>query len=368
MSSPRRLLLCAAAPAAACVLIATLVAPADARLRVLLATGVAALASAALCGALVRRWAERLRAPLAQLTAWLQASGARPAEERGRAPELTGVQPAIEAVNRMVAAAGQQAEESLRAAVEAARADGERAAAARVQATLIPHELPRRREVELAALSETAREAGGDFYDLLALDGGRLLLAVGDASGKGLPAALLAVQCVTMLRSFCRRDPPEDGEALARVLAQANEMLLETDELGEAFATVCLCLLDTASRRLTIANAGHLPPTLLRGDAATRPLAGEGSFPLGVLSDISTAKESVALERGDAVVLVSDGVPDAVDAAGEYYTQARLDECLLRCRGKRAEEIVRHVRESVRAFAGRAEPCDDMTLLVLRMP
>jgi phosphoserine phosphatase RsbU/P len=163
---------------------------------------------------------------------------------------------------------------------------------------------------------------GGDYYDFVHLPENRLAIAVGDVAGKGIPAALLMAQFAAETRHRVRLAPALDAAA-----ADLNGQLHEYD-LEEMFITLCLGVLEIAPRRFTYCSAGHPPPLIRRADGRIEEPDADGSgCPLGIMPNAEYRHMSLELEEGDAVLIFSDGVTDALSARGERYhcaEQSRL--------------------------------------------
>jgi sigma-B regulation protein RsbU (phosphoserine phosphatase) len=167
---------------------------------------------------------------------------------------------------------------------------------------------------------------GGDYYDFLRLPDDRLAIAVGDVSGKGIPAALMMAQFAAETRHRVRLAPALDAAA-ADLNGQLHEYALE-----ELFITLCLGVLELGPRRFTYCSAGHPLPLIRRADGRIEELGADGNgFPLGIMPDAEYRHVSLELRPGDAVLIFSDGVTDALNARGERYGSAedsRLRGCL----------------------------------------
>jgi phosphoserine phosphatase RsbU/P len=255
---------------------------------------------------------------------------------------------------------------ALHQAAELARAklEGEMKLAARIQADLFPAELPRTEGYQLAARNRPARRCGGDYYDALALKDPsgdeRVLFCVADVSGKGLPAALLMSNMQATLRALLGRTA-----SLPALAGHAGDLLYAATS-PEKYVTAALAELEPATGRLRFVGAGHLDNVILRADGALEPLCSTGA-PLGLLPPgLPYGETSEALRRGDALVLYSDGVTDAQDAAGEEFGERRLHELLAGAAGAPAEALIDRVFGGVEAFVAATPQFDDMTMLVVR--
>jgi sigma-B regulation protein RsbU (phosphoserine phosphatase) len=238
--------------------------------------------------------------------------------------------------------------------------------AQRVQVALLPVELPKRmRHVDVAARLEPARGLGGDFYDFLAPEPNGLVVAVGDVSGKGVPAALYSAFAGELIRSrtFRRRYAPERFTP-AGVLMSTNTILHER-QLEAYYCTLCYALFDLKRRVVTLANSGLPYPIRCRGDVVSHvEIPG---VPLGLFAGSTYDEISFDLAPGDLFVICSDGVYDAHDARGREFGTDRLLKVVRDMRQQPAREIVDAIFSSVQDFRGDTPPNDDMTAVAVRM-
>jgi sigma-B regulation protein RsbU (phosphoserine phosphatase) len=238
--------------------------------------------------------------------------------------------------------------------------------AQRVQAALLPTELPKRlKGVDVAARFEPARELGGDLYDFLMPESNSLVVAVGDVSGKGLAAALYSTFAGELVRSrtFRRRYAPERFSP-AGVLASMNTILHER-QLEEYYCTLCYALFDFKRRTLMLANSGLPYPIRCSGENVSQiELPG---LPLGAFAGSSYEELSFDLARNDAYVFCSDGVFEANDALGQEFGAERLLQVVSEVRDKSARELVDAIFAAVQAFRGDTPPNDDMTAVALKI-
>jgi len=246
--------------------------------------------------------------------------------------------------------------------------------AQRVQAALLPTELPKRMKgVDVAARFAPAHELGGDLYDFLAPEPNTLIVAVGDVSGKGVPAALYSAFAGELVRSRTfRRRFTADRSSPAGVLASMNTILHER-QLGDYYCTLCYALFDLKHRTVTIANSG-LPypiraPSKDGADGPPSPpaqieLAG---IPLGSFPGSSYDEAAFALLSGDLFVFFTDGVSEAEDGLEREFGIARLLQLIEESREKSARELVDAIFAAVQDFRGETTPNDDMTAVAIRM-
>jgi sigma-B regulation protein RsbU (phosphoserine phosphatase) len=238
--------------------------------------------------------------------------------------------------------------------------------AQRVQAALLPTELPKRlKGVEVAARFEPANELGGDLYDFLAPEPNSLVVAVGDVSGKGVPAALYSAFAGELVRSrtFRRRYAP-DRFTPASVLASINTILNER-QLEEYYCTLCYALFDFKRRTVVLTNSGLPYPIRCSGDRVEQiELPG---VPLGAFAGSAYDEVTLELVAGDFYVFCTDGVFEAVDALGREFGADRLARVVLDNRTRSARELVNRVFAEVQDFRGDTPPSDDMTVVALKV-
>jgi len=238
--------------------------------------------------------------------------------------------------------------------------------AQRVQDALLPTELPKRlKGVDVAARFAPARELGGDLYDFLAPETNTLVVAVGDVSGKGVPAALYSAFAGELIRSrtFRRRYAPERFSP-AGVLASTNTILHER-QLEEYYCTLCYAMFDFKRRTLTLANSGLPYPIRCSGDSIAQiELPG---VPLGSFAGSTYDELSFDLQAGDVYVFCTDGVFEANDALGREFGAERLLKVVSETCYQPARGIVDAVFAAVAEFRGDATPNDDMTAVALKI-
>jgi sigma-B regulation protein RsbU (phosphoserine phosphatase) len=251
--------------------------------------------------------------------------------------------------------------------------------AQRVQAALLPTELPKRlKGVDVAARFAPARELGGDLYDFLAPEPNNLVVAVGDVSGKGVPAALYSAFAGELVRSrtFRRRYAPERFTP-AGILASVNT-ILHARQLEEYYCTLCYALFDFKRRSVVLANSGLPYPFLSRqrlgrltdpaGSASQAPVQIEVSgVPLGAFPGSSYDEVTLDLLAGDLFVFCTDGVFDADRDDDEDFGAERLRSVIAAAEQKSAREVVDDIFAAVQSFRGDMSVNDDMTAVAIRI-
>ena len=238
--------------------------------------------------------------------------------------------------------------------------------AQRVQLALLPQELPKRlKGVEVAWHFDPARELGGDLYEFLSPEANSLVVAVGDVSGKGVPAALYSsfVGEVVRGRTFRRRFTPELSSP-ANLLTSLNRILYER-QLEEYYCTLCYAAFDLKRRTVAFANSGLPFPVHVTGETVKQlELPG---LPLGSFGGSSYDELTVEMKSNDIFVFCSDGISETFNAAGEEFGSPRVMETVLEHRNATAKEIVSAVFGAMQAFRGDAPQTDDQTVVVVKI-
>ncbi len=242
-------------------------------------------------------------------------------------------------------------------AKERERIQQELQVAALIQQTLLPKELPAITGWQVDAFYRPARAVGGDFYDFIDLEDGRLGVVIGDVTDKGVPAALVMATCRSMLRAAAQRH-----SAPSAVLAEVNDSLVP--EIPPAMFVTCLyAIIDTGAGEIVFANAGHNLP-YVRGNGGVIELRATG-MPLGLMPGMSYEETSYGMGAGEVMVLTSDGITEAHSPEGEMYGFARLMGRV----GKKTSEddMLNEVVNDLEKFTGPdAEQEDDITLVVVK--
>jgi Serine phosphatase RsbU, regulator of sigma subunit len=238
----------------------------------------------------------------------------------------------------------------------------EMAMARHIQQAVLPRPLGPGLPLDLEAYMRPMREVGGDLYDFFRLDNGRrrLAIAIGDVSGKGVPASLFMMMCRTVLRTVAGA-----GLEVERCIRRVNEVLAEDNDLC-VFVTLFFGVLDIDSGRLSYCNAGHNPPLVLRAAGGLETLAATGPA-AAVMPGADYRAASVDLAPGDLLFLFTDGVTEALSASGELFGEQRLEELLRAHRANGPAAAVAAMVAAVDGFAQGVEQFDDITCLALSM-
>jgi sigma-B regulation protein RsbU (phosphoserine phosphatase) len=225
-----------------------------------------------------------------------------------------------------------------------------------IQAHLLPRQAPVYPTLDCAAATLACESVGGDYYDFFEAPGRDLTLVVGDAAGKGVPAALLLAQVQARFRSQAQR-----GLSPGQLLDGLNQELVRLEQ-PEKFVGLLCARLEVKSARMWFANAGLTPPMVRRADGSSFEIL-SGGLLLGVSAVASYPDASLELGAGDIVVVYSDGLTEARHGEEMFGTE-RVREVLDRASRRRAADILRELIAEVRAFADR--PLDDLTVVVLK--
>ena len=241
------------------------------------------------------------------------------------------------------------------------RQQDEMASAALIQQSFLPKETAlnkARRDIEIAGKIRPTREIGGDFYDFFRIADDRLALAIGDVCGKGTPASLFASIVVTLLRTIGR-----DHQDVAEAVNRANRLLCEENEAA-MFATVFFGVLDLRSGEMHYANCGHVAPVHLTAQGEARRLAPTG-LPLAIDADRVSRTATCRLEPGDKLILITDGVTEAMNAANEEFGDARFVNAVQRLAHMPPAQLLPALVAAVDEFAQGVEQADDIGCLII---
>jgi serine phosphatase RsbU (regulator of sigma subunit)/putative methionine-R-sulfoxide reductase with GAF domain len=228
-----------------------------------------------------------------------------------------------------------------------------------IQQTFLPNQMPKMPGWDMAVHWETARQVGGDFYDYFLLPDGRLAFVIADVSDKGLAASLYMTVTRTLLRAASR-----ESTSPAETLEHVNELLLVNSQNG-LFVTTFYGILNLQDGLLTYSIAGHNPPILIRNHANDVVELDKGGIALGAMEDIQLEDDTIFLERGDCLLLYTDGVTEAFNLQDQMYGSQRLIKILNTVIGKPAFEVIQTLEADLDIFLGEAPLSDDTTILAI---
>jgi sigma-B regulation protein RsbU (phosphoserine phosphatase) len=231
--------------------------------------------------------------------------------------------------------------------------------ASNIQQSILPTELPQEHDYQMFGSMKSARNVGGDFYDVVRLPDRRVGLAIADVSDKGVPAALFMMSTRTLLK----------GAAIGAinpgdVIGTVNQLLCEDNDAA-MFVTLIYGVYDPETGRLTYANGGHNPPLIVHSDNSSTLLPPTDGLALGLIPDYEYQQRTVTVAPGEALVLYTDGVTEAMNADEEEFGVERLQDIFKQSNPHEAHAITRLIFDAVDTFAGDTPQSDDVTCLTL---
>ena len=244
------------------------------------------------------------------------------------------------------------------------RIDHDLSVARRIQMSLLPKALPKVAGVELSAFNYPAQEIGGDYYDFVQVDDQHLGIAIADVSGKGIVGAIMMSVCRSVLRAHAPRN-----RSPAQVLRLLNQVLSQ-DVSEDMFVSMLYMVLNTATRELVVARAGHERPILSSGDGSGFTIIDSPGIAIGI-SDTATFERvlqevTIPLQAGDVVVAYTDGVTEGMNPQGEEWGVDNFLDAIRIAAEEGAHSVLNNVRQRLERFVGSRPQYDDMTLLALR--
>ena len=248
--------------------------------------------------------------------------------------------------------------------VELTGIKGDLAVAREIQQAILPRIFPPFPEdaayMDIAADMNAAKDVGGDFYDFFRIDNDRIGFTIADVSGKGVPAAIFMAVARTLIRATGIR-----GVSPAECMTYSNALLAQ-ESVNNMFVTVFYGIYNIRTGEVVYSNAGHNPPLLIAADGSVKPLPMSKDIVAGAIDDFQFTEETIQLEKGDTLLLFTDGVTEAINPQEQEYGDERLSMLLDQSSSLNCQEIVDKVKADVKAFAGEAEQSDDITLLALK--
>ena len=248
--------------------------------------------------------------------------------------------------------------------IETITADRERIStelslATRIQGSMLPSifpPFPNRPEIDLYAVMEPAKEVGGDFYDFFLIDEDHLCLVMADVSGKGIPAALFMMMAKIILANNAMM-----GLSPAQILSETNNAICDHNE-EEMFVTVWLGIMEISTGKITVANAGHEYPMVMKNGKFSL-LKDKHGFVIGGMDGVKYKEYEIDLEPEDKLFLYTDGIPEATDADNQLFGMDRMLDALNQNPTASPEQVLSNLRSSVDDFVKDAEQFDDLTML-----
>lgn len=243
--------------------------------------------------------------------------------------------------------------------IESERLRQQAQSARTIQERLLPSRPPTVKGYDISGISFSCYEVGGDYFDFIPLEGDRLVVALGDVSGKGLDAALLMSSLHAAVRAQA-----ESGVSMLELGSRVNRYLVRNTPANKFATLFCGCL-DYTNHTLTYLNAGHNPPLLVRASGAVEELAATAP-PVGMLENVRAKELTTHFEPGDVLLVYSDGLSEASNPAAEEFGAERIAAVLTKHRGQATARIRDRLDEALLQFMGNAAHADDLTLVLVR--
>ena len=224
-----------------------------------------------------------------------------------------------------------------------------------IQKNLLPKEIPQINGYDIYATNIPAREVGGDYYDFIKISETKTVIALGDVSGKGLPAAMLMANLQATLRGqllFC--------DCAKECLKRANNLLYKSTDITK-FVTLFFGILDTDNHSLTYCNAGHNSPLFLKGDKKLE--LDKGGILLSCVEDSNYDEEVIQFEKGSNLFVFSDGITEAMNEAEEEFGEKRLEKILRKNVNESSQQMIEIILDAVNHHAGSTLQSDDITIM-----
>lgn len=230
--------------------------------------------------------------------------------------------------------------------------------ASEIQKNLLPQEIPSIKGYDIYAINIPAREVGGDYYDFIKISETKTAIALGDVSGKGLPASMLMANLQATLRGqllFCN--------CAKDCIKRANNMLFKSTDTSK-FVTLFFGILDTEKHTLTYCNAGHNEPIYFQQEQKIK--LDKGGMLLSIFEHIDYDEEEILFDKGSILVVFTDGITEAMNEHQEEYGDERLEDLIERNSTSTSKELVTKILSDVQNFASGVPQFDDITLMVVR--
>ena len=240
------------------------------------------------------------------------------------------------------------------------RIESELRIANNIQMDILPKSFPARAEFDVYVFIKPAREVGGDFYDIFFVDDDTIGFVIADVSDKGVPAALFMAVAKTLIKakSIKRVQPGE-------ILAEVNDELCKNNE-SSMFVTAFFGMLNIKTGELIFSNAGHNPPLIMKSDNTAEFLQLNPNFVLGGMEDFQYKTESLKLQKGDIIFMYTDGVTEAMNEQGDFYSDKKLKDELKGLTNESCQQIIETTSKKIEAFAGNAEQTDDIAIMAVK--
>ena len=310
-----------------------------------------------------RKFSEKLTSPIISLGHDVEKISGGNLDYRAEIHDNDEIGDLAKSFNDMAASLKEYVKNLAHVTAEKERISTELNLATQIQADMLPRifpPYPDRKEFDLYATMNPAKEVGGDFYDFFMIDYDHLALVMADVSGKGVPAALFMVIAKTLIKTRAQM-----GGSPSEILADVNRQLCEGNE-ADLFVTVWLGILEISTGHVIASNAGHEYPAIKKKGGDYELLKTKQSPAVATMEGLKFRQNEFDLEPGDIIYLYTDGVAEATNSDEELYGTDRMLEDLDKTKNTSSEEILKLMKKSVDDFTGEAPQFDDITMLCLR--
>ncbi len=243
------------------------------------------------------------------------------------------------------------------------RIESELRIAAEIQMSMLPQKFPPfpdRKEFDIYAIMDPAKEVGGDFYDFFFVDKSKLCFVIGDVSGKGVPAALFMAICKTVLKTEAMRGlSPKD------IIYHVNNILCPDNQLC-MFVTIFCVILDLETGEMEFTNGGHNPPLLCSGNTCYEFVDVPKGFVIGAMENVKCENRKIQLKPGDVIFMYTDGVTEAMNPRKQLFSEPRLKESVTRLKNMEIKDLIHAMREEIRVHAQGEPQSDDITMMAVK--
>jgi serine phosphatase RsbU (regulator of sigma subunit)/HAMP domain-containing protein len=234
--------------------------------------------------------------------------------------------------------------------------------AEKIQNSMLPKifpPFPDRKEFDIYAVSNPAKEVGGDFYDFFLVDDDHIAIIIADVSGKGIPSALFMVVAKTLIKNqtLLGMTPSEVFTTVNNQLCDGNDQCM--------FVTAWMGILEISTGKLTFANAGHNLPLLKHESSEYNSLMSKPGLVLGGMDNIAYTQNEIFLNHGDRIYLYTDGVTEAINSNDEFFTEDRLIKVINNTNNKSIKNVLVDIEKEINVFTNGVDQFDDITMLIL---
>ncbi len=302
---------------------------------------------------------KRILTPLAQITHSIQRFSSLSGKEQESKDEIKML---TDSLKDWQAKYGFLISERNKTATEKLKYEKDLKSAREIQLNIIPTgkpDFPGHPEIDLFAILKPAETVGGDLYDYFFVDENHLLIAIGDVSGKGIPASLFMAVAITLIKTNAKILSAKD------IIAQVNSELSDRNA-DQYFLTLFVGILDVRSGLMDYCNAAHNYPYILHANGTLTSLSKSHGLPLGIYKDKSYKSSSVQLKYGDLLLLYTDGVINSTDSHNHHYGTTRLEKNIQNLNDLSSEEVVNRLVKSIMIYEGGSRQSDDITLVAIR--